>query len=182
MNAHSSATAAYATVSPSDAFRIAMRSLAGAVSVITAGVAGERSGLTATSLSSLSIDPPTLLTCVNRNASMWPLIQRHRHFGVNILAPQHQPIADRFAGKGGIKGEQRYQGANWLELGTGAPILADAVAAFDCELEETIDRHSHSIIIGRVRAVHTGGTDGALVYWQGAYSGIAPAVAPIPPC
>ncbi|MCW5695098.1 MAG: flavin reductase family protein [Bauldia sp.] len=157
-----------------DAFRGAMRSLAGAVSVITAGFGDERSGLTATSVSSLSIDPPTLIACINRNASTWPLIQRHRHFGVNVLAPHHEVVADRFAGRHGVKGAARYAGADWLELVTGAPILADAVVAIDCELEEAIDRHSHSIVIGRVRAIHAGlgDADAALIYWRGAYGAV----------
>jgi flavin reductase (DIM6/NTAB) family NADH-FMN oxidoreductase RutF len=159
----------------SDAFRGAMRHLAGAVSIVTVGRGAERNGLTATSMVSLSVDPPTLLLCVNRSASAWPLLVRHGHFGVNVLAASQAAIADRFAGRNGEKGAERFAGAEWLDLATGAPILADALVAFDCELEERIDRHSHAILIGRVRALHGVPADDALLYWRGAYGAIQPA-------
>ena len=63
-----------------------------------------RTGLTVTSAISLSLDPPTMLVCVNRNASAWSVIQRERHYCVNILDARHQHVADRFAGRGGVKG------------------------------------------------------------------------------
>ena len=66
-------------------FKQAMRHLIGGVSVITAGSGEVRTGLTATSAISLSLDPPTMLVCVNRDASAWPVIQRERHYCVNIL-------------------------------------------------------------------------------------------------
>ena len=66
-------------------FKQAMRHLIGGVSVITAGADEARTGLTVTSAISLSLDPPTMLVCVNRNASAWPVIQRERHYCVNIL-------------------------------------------------------------------------------------------------
>jgi len=161
-----------------DAFRGAMRHLAGAVSIVTAGLGAERNGLTATSVVSLSADPPTVLVCVNRSASAWPLLVRHAHFGINVLAASQHPIADRFAGRNGEKGEARFAGARWIQLASGAPILADALVAFDCTLEERIQRHSHDILIGRVQALHgVGGTGGApgtdpLLYWRGAYGAI----------
>ena len=85
-------------------FKQAMRHLIGGVSVITAGADEAKTGLTVTSAISLSLDPPTMLVCVNRNASAWPVIQRERHYCVNILDSRHQHVADRFAGRGGVKG------------------------------------------------------------------------------
>lgn len=158
-----------------DAYRTAMRHFAGNVSVITVGRPGERSGLVATSAVSLSVDPPTIIVCVNRNASSWPLFERFRHFGVNALTSAQQPIADLFAGKGGVKGEQRYRLGQWSEGPTGAPLLDDAAVALDCRLEEMIDRASHSILIGRVMDVRIRNDDeGALVYWRGLYRSLLP--------
>jgi flavin reductase (DIM6/NTAB) family NADH-FMN oxidoreductase RutF len=150
-------------------FREAMRHLAGGVSVITAGSGETRTGLTVTSAVSLSVDPPTMLICVNRNASAWPIIQRERHYCVNILSSSHQHVADRFAGRGGIKGAERYDGARWQQFATGAFGLEDALAVIDCAVEEIIERHSHGIIIGAVQAVHVGGGPEALVYGHGRY-------------
>jgi flavin reductase (DIM6/NTAB) family NADH-FMN oxidoreductase RutF len=150
--------------------RDAMRQVAGGVSVITAGIGDERTGLTATSAVSLSVDPPTMIICVNRAASAWPVMRRHRHFCVNVLAEHHQPVADRFAGRGGVKGAARYDEADWQVLATGALALDGALASVDCEIEEFIDRHSHSIIIGAVRAVRVN-PGRPLVYAQGGYGG-----------
>ncbi|ABS66461.1 flavin reductase domain protein FMN-binding [Xanthobacter versatilis] len=155
------------------AFRAAMRKLAGAVSVLTVGTGDERTGLTATSVTSLSVEPPTLLIAVNRGSSSFAPLLKERSFAINVLRPHHQPIADQFAGKGGLKGPARYQGADWTKLETGAPVLADALAAFDCELEDAIERHSHVIVIGRVVASRITESAQPLLYWAGGYRGLA---------
>jgi Flavin reductase like domain len=93
-------------------FRAAMRQLAGGVSVITAGQGDEITGMTVTSVSSLSADPPSLIVSVNRASSSWPLLQRHPFFGVNILSADQIDVAERFAGKDGLKGADRFAGRN----------------------------------------------------------------------
>jgi 3-hydroxy-9,10-secoandrosta-1,3,5(10)-triene-9,17-dione monooxygenase reductase component len=155
-------------------FKDAMRHLVGGVSVITAGTGESRTGLTVTSAISLSLDPPTMLVCVNRNASAWPVIQRERHYCVNILDARHQHIADRFAGRGGVKGSSRYEGARWRQFASGAAGLEDALAVIDCAVEEIIERHSHGIVIGSVREVHLGGRGEALVYGHGSSLALSP--------
>jgi 3-hydroxy-9,10-secoandrosta-1,3,5(10)-triene-9,17-dione monooxygenase reductase component len=150
-------------------FKDAMRRLVGGVSVITAGAGEARTGLTVTSAHSLSVDPPTMLVCVNRIASAWPVIRREGHFCVNVLDARHQNIADRFTGRNGVKGAERYEGARWRQFATGAFGLEDALAVIDCAVEETIERHSHGIIIGAVQAIHIGGGGEALVYGHGRY-------------
>jgi 3-hydroxy-9,10-secoandrosta-1,3,5(10)-triene-9,17-dione monooxygenase reductase component len=150
-------------------FKEAMRHLVGGVSVITAGAGEARTGLTVTTAISLSLDPPTMLVCVNRNASAWPIIQRERHYCVSILDARHQEIADRFAGRGGVTGSARYEGARWRQFATGASGLEDALAVIDCRVEEIIGRYSHGIIIGAVQSVHLGGGAKALVYGHGRY-------------
>ena len=149
----------------------ALRTLAGGVSVITAGRGEDRTGATVTSATGLSMDPPTMIVNINRNSSTWPAIQRHGHFCVNILADGQQPIANRFAGIGGIKGLARYEGAEWTTLVSGAPVLVHALAAIDCEVEEVIERHSHAIILGRALAVLNGDGE-SLIYHDGGYGRI----------
>jgi len=92
-------------------FRGAMRQLVGAVSVITVGRGEDISGMTVTSLSSLSVDPPSLIVSVNRAASSWPLLKRYGWFGVNILGHDQTGIAERFSGSNGLKGAERFAGA-----------------------------------------------------------------------
>jgi flavin reductase (DIM6/NTAB) family NADH-FMN oxidoreductase RutF len=151
------------------AFRAAMRLVVGNVSIITAGIGAHRSGLVVISMVSLSADPPKIIACVNRSCSTWPLIERFGHFGVSSLAPHHQPVAERFSGFGGVRGVDRYDGAEWISLVTGASLLKDAVAIFDCRLDEMIDRGSHSIVIGSVAAVQANDSGHALIYWRGGY-------------
>ena len=80
-----------------------MRQLAGGVSVITVGRGNELSGMTVTSVTSLALDPATLVVSVNRQSSSWPLLSKHGVFGVNILSADQQDVAERFSGKGGVK-------------------------------------------------------------------------------
>ena len=151
----------------------AMRTLAGGVSVITAGSGTDRTGATVTSATALSMDPPTMIVNINRTSSTWPVIQRNSHFCVNILGPNQKEIADRFAGIGGLRGVERYQGSEWTTLNSGAPVLIDALASIDCEVEEVIERHSHAIILGRIVAV-TSHKEESLVYCNGQYGRFQP--------
>src|ERR1700682_4127649 len=84
-------------------FRSAMRHLAGGVSVITVGHGRDITGMTVTSVSSLSVDPPTLIVSINRESSSWPLLARYGFFGVNIVNADQLHIAARVAGKARVK-------------------------------------------------------------------------------
>jgi flavin reductase (DIM6/NTAB) family NADH-FMN oxidoreductase RutF len=150
-------------------FRGAMRRLVGAVSVVTVGRAGDITGMTVTSVSSLSLDPPSLIVSVNRASSTWSRLKRYRHFGVNILNADQLDIAERFAGKDGLKGAERFAGAHWTARPLGPPPLVGALAAIDCEVEHILERHAHAIVIGRVRDLKLSGRSSALAYWQGRY-------------
>ena len=103
----------------SDDFRGAMRHLTGGVSVITAGRGRDISGMTVTSVSSLSVDPPALIVSINREASSWLLLKRYGAFGVNILTSDQIDIAERFTGKDGLKGADRFAGAEWTTRASG---------------------------------------------------------------
>jgi flavin reductase (DIM6/NTAB) family NADH-FMN oxidoreductase RutF len=154
-------------------FRDAMRAFVGNCSVLTVGDGDDASGLVVTSAISLSADPPLLLACINRTASAHPLLVKYGRFGWSSLGTAHQAVAERFSGFGGIKGPARYDGADWETAVTGARLLRGAPAAFDCTVEEMIDRATHSILIGRVRAIRTTAGVGALVYWNGGYRALA---------
>ena len=152
-----------------DDFRGAMRHLAGGVSVITVGRGKDITGMTVTSVSSLSMDPPSLVVSINRASSSWPLLKRHGFFGVNILNADQLDVAERFTGKGGLKGAERFAGAAWTTGASGVPLLVGALAAIDCEAEDIIERHSHAVVIGRVLGLRLSSPTAALAYWQGQY-------------
>jgi len=157
----------FVPAAPAD-LKSAMRQLAGAVSVITAGLGDARTGATVTSAHSLSVDPETMLVSINRSSSSWPAIRDGGFFCVNVLAASQVAVADRFAGRGGAKGADRYLGADWTILETGASLLEGALAVVDCEVERIIEHHSHALVFGTVRAVRVG-AGSALVYSHGRY-------------
>lgn len=158
----------------SHAYRTAMRHLAGAVSVLTVGDGALRRGLTASSLTSFAVDPPTLLICINRNSSVRPELLRIGAFAVNVLRPEQQKLAEQFAGIGSLQGEARFAGGRWTTLLTGAPVLEDALASFDCRLEEVIERHSHMIVLGKVVATRLAEHAEPLIYWSRGFRRLAP--------
>ena len=150
-------------------FREAMRQIACGVSVITLGAGEDRAGLTATSVSPLSADPPTLLVCVDRGSSSYPALTRLGAFAVNVLAAGQREIAEHFAGGSALKGRERFKAGRWLTVPSGVSGLADSVAVFECEVDELIERRLHAIVIGRVRRVLAGSGSGALVSWRSSY-------------
>jgi flavin reductase (DIM6/NTAB) family NADH-FMN oxidoreductase RutF len=131
-------------------FKNLMRHQAGAVTIITVGAPGNRTGLTATAMCSLTDSPPTVLICVNRNASAHAPIRAARSFGVNLLSQEHFDLARRFSTKL-VEGEARFDADAWDTMTTGAPALKGALANLDCELADEHEFETHSIFIGRVR-------------------------------
>ena len=155
-----------------DVFRSAMRLLPSGVAIISAGRDREVAGLTASSFVSVSVEPATVSVCVNRKASAWPLIEKRGVFGVSVLAADQFDLAERFSGRAGISGVERFETTQWGTLVSGVPILCDAVAAFDCEVEHLITRDSHTIVIGQVLDLYVSSGCGALAYWDGEYVAI----------
>ncbi|WP_162826961.1 flavin reductase family protein [Pseudolabrys taiwanensis] len=152
-----------------DAFRRAMRGLASGVCIVAAGYAEHRAGIVATSVSSFSLSPPTLLVCVAHRSSLSPALRRFCHFSVNILRASQADLADRFSGQTGTEGSKRFAAGDWITLVTGAPVLVDALASIDCDVDEIIDRHTHSIVLGRVAAVRADEGGDALGHRLGSY-------------
>jgi flavin reductase (DIM6/NTAB) family NADH-FMN oxidoreductase RutF len=123
-------------------------------------------------VSSLSIEPPTLIVCVNRSASLYAQLAPGDRVGVSVLAAQHAEYADRFANRTGLQGAERFREGLWATTPGGASVLADAIAIFECEAEELITRHTHAILVGRVTYAAARSSEGALLYWRGAYERI----------
>jgi flavin reductase (DIM6/NTAB) family NADH-FMN oxidoreductase RutF len=149
-----------------DAYRLAMREFTSGVALVTTGSGDQRTGCTATSLCSLSLDPPSLIVCIAMTSLTLAALRASRTFGVNILTGAQEKLADRFAGRGGVSGAARFAGADWMTLVTGAPLLCGALACIDCNVEELLERHTHAIVIGRVAAVHCGDGATGLIHWR----------------
>jgi len=157
-----------ASVSP-EAFRAAMRGFMGVVSIMTVGRGEQATGLTVTTGSSLSAEPPMIFACINRTSSSFAVLKADGQFGWQVLGAQHEALAHRFSGRTGVRGPDRYDGSEWLTMPTGVKLLADAPAAFDCAVEDMFDRETHTIVLGRVRAVHATDGRGSLLYRHSSY-------------
>jgi flavin reductase (DIM6/NTAB) family NADH-FMN oxidoreductase RutF len=127
-----------------------MRRLAASVTIVTTGSAPHRFGLTATAVTSVSADPPTLLACINRDSDSFGPILHHRRFAVNLLDPVHVALAGRFGGLFPESGEPRFAEGRWVAGEHDVPVLEDALASFECALETVHDGASHGILVGRV--------------------------------
>ena len=126
-----------------------MARVASGVSVVTTDGPAGRAGLTVSAMCSLSADPPAVLVCINRASRAGRIIRINGVFCLNVLASQQVDIARRFAGQPG--GEQdKFLKLEWDRFGTGAPVLRNAVAVFDCNLTRGTDYGSHDILIGVV--------------------------------
>lgn len=151
-----------------DDFREAFTRFAATVSVITYFDRDrEAVGMTATSMCSLSLEPLSLLVCVNRENRSHPGITEARRFGVNLLAVGQQELADRCSRPGESKGLPQ----KWLDRGSGAatPVLRGCVAHIGCDVADVHDAHTHSIFIGHVREVLLGEPRDPLLYCNRAY-------------
>jgi flavin reductase (DIM6/NTAB) family NADH-FMN oxidoreductase RutF len=154
------------------AYRDLMKSHAGTLVVVATGWPGGRTGLTATAFCSVSDSPPTILICVNKTASAHPVIRSTKAFSVNVLGVGQEDVAACFAGRTGLKGEQRFDLGEWATLQTGAPVMADALGNLDCELIQEHEHGSHSVFIGLVRAIRSMDSSDPLMYCRGDFSAL----------
>lgn len=148
--------------------REALRRLAKAVVVITCRHEGQRYAMAATAVSELSMDPPSLLICVNRTASLHAPLSTGADFCVNILHSSHETISAACSGK--LKGEARFEQGRWATSEIGLPYLEDAQASFVCRNDRQVEYGTHGIFIGQVVEVMNHGPVDPLVYVDGRYT------------
>lgn len=153
------------------AYRDAMALLGAAVSVVTTGDSTQRYGFTASAICSVTDQPPTLLVCINRHSRSHDLFIQFQRLVVNVLAGHQQPIAHAFAGV--YEPEQRFDHGNWQSGVTGAPVLAEALVSFECQIDQMLTSGTHSILICPILAIHQGkqmiAPPNGLLYFNRAY-------------
>jgi flavin reductase (DIM6/NTAB) family NADH-FMN oxidoreductase RutF len=108
-----------------------------------------------------------MLVSVDRKTSALAGIVSRRHFAVNFLPADAVAVAEAFAGKAGVSGAARFAAGQWRVLSTGAPVFCDALGAFDCTVDEILDRADVSIVIGKVVAVASRADGDPLIYFRG---------------
>ncbi|MEE9397696.1 MAG: flavin reductase family protein [Methylococcales bacterium] len=150
-----------------DSFKKALQDWASGVTVVTTKT--DRfgcQGMTATAFSSVSVDPPLILVCLNKSADTAEGIKESQCFAVNILNSDQQEISNSFAG--GSTQEERFKSVTWSESTTGAPILDSSLASLDCRVVDQVFAGTHWIIIGEVQDVICRSGE-PLLYYQGGY-------------
>lgn len=151
-----------------NAFRLAMRRTASSVAVITAAHEGRIHGMTATAMTSVSADPPTLLVVVSRTTRTHPFIRKSGRFAVNVLAQGQDEIARRFAA--GV--ENQFEGIEHTLHAVEVPIIAGTAATFVCVAADAFDVATHTIFIGEVEDARHSDIP-PLLYHDGRYRTLA---------
>ncbi|MBI2467578.1 MAG: flavin reductase family protein [Candidatus Rokubacteria bacterium] len=148
-----------------DEFRSALRHFPAGVTIVTTRDGeGRPCGLTASALTSVSLDPPLVLVCVDHAATAHPAVEAHGWFAVNVLGKSQEHLARRFA----VSGSDKFAGVAFREGRAGLPILEDVVASLECRVVHRYAGGDHTIFVGQVEGVAVAGGP-PLVYFQGGY-------------
>jgi flavin reductase len=154
------------TVDLASDFRNAMRRLATTVSVVTCADHDGWHGMTATAVTSVCMEPPALLVCVNMGTGFYGRLSASGIFCVNLLGSPHVQISQAFGGT--LKGVERFRRGNW-KLARGVPYLVDAQASLFCRTASITYFGTHGIFIGGVKEVRFADAASPLVYQDGQY-------------
>jgi flavin reductase (DIM6/NTAB) family NADH-FMN oxidoreductase RutF len=148
-------------------FKLAMRRFPAAVSVITSADQGRRHGMTATAVTSLSLDPPSLIVCINRSTLLHDIMLLARHFCVNVLRRDHTELSSAFSGA--LAPDARFGLGTWPTSAEGISYLADAQINIFCRKVAAVPYGSHTIFIGEAEAVNAQDPIEPLIYQDATY-------------
>ncbi len=157
-----------ATIDVVSAFRGAMRRLASGVAIITARGEGGPVGMAATSVTSLTMEPPALLFCVNRAAGIHASLAIGGRIGVTLLSRHQSDVSAAFGGA--VAREKRFEVGRWTTGHHDLPVLDEAQANLACRVDSIAAYGTHSIVVARVDNVLLSEAVAPLVYQDGAYS------------
>jgi flavin reductase ActVB len=126
-------------------------------------------GMTVNSFTSVSLQPPLVLICVDRNGNMFDHFGSSTHFGVNVLRSTQLNLASRFS----QRDLDRFEGLEWTLGATGVPMLPESLARFECEVRQRVIAGDHIVLIGEV-VQSEGGEGEPLIFFDSAYRKLAP--------
>ncbi|UVH58065.1 pyrimidine utilization flavin reductase protein F [Variovorax paradoxus] len=152
-------------------YRNAMARLGAAVNIITTDGPAGRAGFTASAVCSVTDEPPTLLVCLNRSASVYPAFKTNGVLCVNVLAAGHQSLSALFGGKTPM--DERFAAGQWSRKTTGSPMLDDAAVSFDCRVVHATSAGTHDVLFCEAVAIAIGGATQGLIYFDRRYHEIA---------
>lgn len=149
------------------AFRATMSRLPSGVSVVTTQTGRVPVGMTASSVTALSLEPLQLLVCVANHLFTKTAIAEHGRFGVNVLGEGHGELATQFASPG-----DRFAGVSY-DVDHGVPVLHDAIATIVCDVAEAFPGGDHTIFVGSVRHYEHSAHGRPLIHCAGEFGRIA---------
>jgi flavin reductase ActVB len=150
-------------------FRRACGQFANGVTIATVVDAqGAPHGLTVSSFTSVSLDPPLVLICLGQVVTVIDLFREATHFGISILRDAQEFLSERFA----RKGEDRFDGLAWYSGPNGVPLIPGALAAMECAVEQRIPAGDHDIFIARMINAQVGEGQ-PLIHFRGCYHRLA---------
>ncbi len=155
-------------VDPND-FKAALGSWAAGVTVVTTRHDGLVYGITASSFSSLSIDPFLVLVCIANSNQLVPMIRESKLFAISVLADNQEDVSTYFAGHGREPSAAFAEQIDAHDWHTGAPIIRGAIAHLDCRLEAAVPGGDHTVMVGRVVGAASDPGARPLVYFRRAY-------------
>lgn len=139
------------------------------VTVVTAD-AGVPCGMTANAFTSVSLDPPSILVCVHRDAAIYRAVRKAGCFAVSVLSAGQEDMARYFADRSRPRGAAEFEAVGWSPAPlTGTPVLDGSLAWLDCALTTSHDGGDHEIFLGSVLAVGSGTAQDALVFFDGGF-------------
>lgn len=142
----------------------------GVTVVTTVGADGGPVGTTASAFSSLSLDPPLLLVCLDRASETLAALADHGAFAINVLAEGQEHLSGNFARRGA---DSSWEGVSHRPGATGSPRLDGVLAVLDCRLEHRLDGGDHEIVIGRLHELEVApGELSPLLHWRGSYAAL----------
>ncbi len=150
-------------------FRNALGCFPTGVAVVTAGAGNAVMGITVNSFTSVSLDPPLVLWCMDRKSSRYRTFTTVKNFTISILGSAHRTVSVRLA----KPGEHKLDGLPLAPTESGPPGLADSLALLECAREAVHDGGDHAIIIGRVLRVTWDKTGAPLLFFRGRYGALA---------
>lgn len=149
------------------AFWRALGERATGMTVVTSTGEDGPAGFLGLSAAHVTADPPTLLVSIDRKTSALAAVLQSRAFAINFLPAGASHVADAFGGRGGVTGAARFLDGEWTSLKTGAPVFKQALAAFDCQVADVIQRGDISIVIGTAVDTLVSGTGDPLIFFRG---------------
>jgi len=144
-----------------------MRRLASAVAIIVAKGEGEPVGMAATSITSLTMDPPAVLVCINQSAGIHACLAPGCPISVNLLSRDQRDVSAAFGGA--APRDKRFEVGDWTRDSHDLPMLEEAQANLSCTIESITPFATHSIVIARVDAVRLSEQVDPLIYQNGGY-------------